>query len=41
MSLVALVTCAVPSARSAILALAGLWNAPQTPVAVPQEEAAS
>jgi hypothetical protein len=36
MSLVALVTCAVPLRRSVILADAGIWKAPQTPVAVPQ-----
>ena len=29
-------TCAVPSALNVILALAGIWKAPQTPVAVPQ-----
>jgi hypothetical protein len=36
MSLVALATCAVPSTRNVILAVAGTWKAPQTPVAVPQ-----
>jgi hypothetical protein len=36
MSLVALVTRALLSARKVILALAGIWKAPQTPVAIPQ-----
>jgi hypothetical protein len=36
MSLVALAPCAVLSARNVILAVAGLWKAPQMPVAVPQ-----
>jgi hypothetical protein len=36
MSLVALATCAVPSTLNVILAVAGAWRAPQTPVAIPQ-----
>jgi hypothetical protein len=36
MSLVALATCAVPSALNVMRAAAGIWNAPQIPVAVPQ-----
>src|ERR687890_4721 len=36
MSLVALMTCAVPSALNVILAEAGDWKAPQTPVALAQ-----
>ncbi len=36
MSLVALATCADPSALKVMRAAAGIWKAPQMPVAIPQ-----